>query len=76
MLGEMQDLPSKKPKKPRRLIETHLEDHELQQLRILAAELGTRSVRLATVLIRAGFEAENRPYVQQLVREAEARIRG
>jgi hypothetical protein len=66
----MESLSSKKPK--RRLIEVHLEDHELQRLRILAAELGTRSVRLATILIRAGFEAENRPYVEQLVREAEA----
>jgi len=41
---------SKKHK--RRLIEVHLGDHELQKLRVLAAEMDTRSVRLATILIR------------------------
>jgi hypothetical protein len=68
----MENLPSKKLKRPRRSIETKLEADELRRLRILAAELGTRTVTLTTALIRAGFEAENRPYVAQLVRDAEA----
>jgi hypothetical protein len=64
----------KKPK--RRSVEVHLEDHELRKLKIMAAELGSHTVTITTELIRAGFKPENREYVEELVREAEARSRG
>ena len=71
-VGKMRNL-AKKSKRPRRSIETHLEDHELRKLKIMAAELGSHTVTITTELIRAGFDPVNREYVEELVRKAEVR---
>lgn len=56
-------------------METKLEAHELQKLRVMAAELGSHSVTITTEVLRAALLPVNREYVEGLIKETEAQAR-
>lgn len=50
------------------MIEIKLSDREQREFGELARSLGTHGITLATILLRAGFDPNNREYLEDLLK--------